>query len=120
MPETRIADRVAAGARLLDSKHPEWHDIIDLDRLDMTKGVFRPKVIASCGCVLAQIRADGKKIGFYEPQLSSLGVVGREESDYGFNIPWVRNGISTRRYANLTRAWRREILARREQETTHA
>jgi hypothetical protein len=92
-----IAERVAAGAALLDEAEPGWDQRIDLDLLD---------IMDSCGCPAGQ--PDGRGYG---AGLTALGLA--EESparlaELGFHWGAAFGDIDA-----LNAAWRELIEARR-------
>lgn len=98
-----IAARVDAGARLMDSQVPGWHNQVDTGSLDLA---------SNYSCVLGQTYGSyavgvHKVFGFF-----ALGK--REKSSaYGFDVVEHMSDIQVRREFNeLTRAWRVEIKQR--------
>jgi hypothetical protein len=97
-----IAERVAAGAALLDEKRPGWWRQVDLAVLDLEDCRL---------CVIGQLFGPEWEYsrGSYGAGLAALGLdAGRyEEFAYGFDIE------NFREFADLTAEWRRLVAARR-------
>jgi len=96
MTAPTIAERVAAGAALLDEREPGWAERLDLDRLD---------IMSSCDCVV------GQRHGGYGAGLTALGLV--EESsarDVELGFHW---GARFEDIDPLNAAWRALITERR-------
>jgi hypothetical protein len=108
-----IAERVAAGAALLDEKLPGWDKDIDLGFLDLA---------SPCRCILGQLHYDeGRPARSFDAGLSSLGLFPYSNAvKLGFNVePAMPAGEDDEdpedaEFAALTEEWRRLILARRE------
>jgi len=105
-----IRVRVGAGAALLDEFRPGWFREIDLDRLN----------IDSPGdCPLGQLYGEEGQTGLgpYWAGLRAVGVgYGSEDAvRLGFAIAKGFKGLEERQqhYAELTAAWRDEIIRRR-------
>lgn len=120
--------RTAAGAAVLDSIMPGWHDLIDLEDLDMN---------SACGCVLGQIVSDINSCDFWSwldpeaPDLTSTEKMMAHDSDevpvtfthaqavaYGFQAVSIDDAtrdddLDERDYKPLANAWKRLIRARR-------
>lgn len=129
--EVRTAEQKAAarGAKFLDKKKPGWHRKVKITKLDMYVGEIGP-LIGECGCVLAQLDAAdrGGKEGEYYRLVDQFEINPDEGEFYGFCLPhqdvepsraiWEEWGRlidqRTRRWAELTEAWRDEIRARRK------
>jgi hypothetical protein len=88
-----IAERVAAGAALLDERVPGWHDAIDVDRLDID---------SPTQCVLGQLYGDYLA---GEDALSELADSWSSAVSYGF----VERDVDG---DELTDAWRALIEQR--------
>ena len=89
-------DQVARnGARLLDSQRPGWWSDISVEDL---------RLDGCTDCVLGQLFGD------YMEGRVHLGMTGVESANYGFTIPVPFNREPY--WAQLTRAWKREILRR--------
>ena len=99
-----IAERVAAGAALLDEREPGWWQRINLARLDLE---------APCRCILGQLDDDLGE-GRWRDLLARFGVAACDDAYYGFNAEEGRQEPG--QYASLTAAWRELIGARREAE----
>lgn len=101
-----VAERVAAGAKWLDGRHPRWLDLVDVKVLDL----------ASCGrCVLGQV------FGSYWaglPAISSaedLNTQTLKSAALGFTVHYTdcpSPYIEDRAFAELTAAWRDLIATR--------
>jgi hypothetical protein len=93
-----ITERVQSGARFLDLMCPDWEVRVDPVALSMVDGQR---------CVLGQL------FGHYQSGLRKLGLRfgSQETASLGF---W--NGIY--QYCDLTRVWRDEITARRQERSS--
>ncbi|MEV4271960.1 hypothetical protein [Micromonospora aurantiaca (nom. illeg.)] len=90
-----LRERVELGMAWLDARHPGWHDLIDLDRLD---------VASPCNCLLGQTLGawDLHTVGMDVDQLAACGLdAASSHDDMG------------EEYAALTRLWRAAIEQRR-------
>jgi len=103
--DTSVESRVEAGARLMDSQAPGWHETVRLSDLDLSSN-YR--------CVLGQTYGSYtvgayKVFGLFAPNR------GDESRAHGFdaNRALTQEEID-REFIALTRAWRREIRERRE------
>jgi hypothetical protein len=99
-----LADRVTAGARLLDRCRPGWTTLVDLDRLDMT---------------LEYDDLLGQLYGNFQAGLNELIAADPKAQvhpyswavRHGFDLP---TDAGWGAYAQLTHAWRDELARRRE------
>lgn len=117
---------IARGVALLDERRPGWWTQIDLDRLDMSQGLFyeAPRGRYDCGCICAQtgfVYGSAREQGFEAPygsfcgELDALGIGDRPE-DYGFHCGRVTSMTDMRaRYVALTAEWREVILRLRDE-----
>lgn len=96
------ASRVARGCRELDASRPDWWQAVDVDRLDV-RSLYH--------CVLGQLY--GRYVDAPRGWLTYPW-------HYGFSVkpagPWSPTDAVT--YDDLTREWRRVILARRRLDET--
>lgn len=104
MSEYSIESRVKAGAELLDRIRPGWHDLIDLDILEMSD---------CTKCVAGQIY--GTYMVFVYSELSDV-----EQWEDGRYTEWVHGFIAEdddpdrqEEYDLLGQAWKAAILSRR-------
>lgn len=89
---TVLAERVAAGALLLDQHRPGWEHVVRADKLAME----------DCyACVLGQV------YGRYHEGTRALGIDLIAEETFGFNT-W----MSKPDWEALANLWRGEVLAR--------
>ena len=108
-------DAVTRGVNLLGKWRRRWHELINLDTLDMYNG--RRCVLAQLAPVLApEVEPTYEEVAAI--MFGSLGV--RHEERHGFLIASVDPGGRTRSmpeidrlYSELTGMWRAAILARR-------
>jgi hypothetical protein len=87
-----IAERVAAGAALLDQRDPDWWRAIRPADLDIG---------SCCSCVLGQLFGD------YDVGMAEVGITEDEDADLGFNI------YRPTDIAALNAEWKRVITERR-------
>lgn len=98
---------VRSGALLLDSWRPGWADEVNLKRLDM---------LDPNDCVIGQVFGD------FDEGCDELGIYNEPfaQSGFGFMVAIVGDHetereqarATTRVYRELTKLWRREVLAR--------
>lgn len=90
--------RVSCGVAWLDARTPGWHELIDLDRLNVQN---------PCDCLLGQtIGWDLHALGLSVDQLAALGFDASSSHD-----------DMAEEYAALTEVWR-SAVARRRAATT--
>jgi len=83
-----IAERVAAGAALLDRRRPGWENVIDLNRLNMRWGAFGDTP-HDCGCVLAQLSEHGsfgdevEALNLDDPRVYGFETMHDDDSEWG-------------------------------------
>ena len=95
-----IRQRVELGMAWLDARHPGWHDLIDLDRLD---------VASPCNCLL------GQTLGGFDLHVAGLDM--DQAAALGFDASSSHDGIGEE-YGALTEVWRTAIRERRAAPTT--
>lgn len=102
---TKLKKYVNQGAKLLDSKTPNWDQNIDLARLNLN----------SCmSCVLGQIYGD------WQDACDYLDIDGIDDV-FGFSAVYTPSGeYANDMYSTLTDLWRAEILARTTKEQDKA
>jgi hypothetical protein len=104
-----IRPEVSRGIALLTQHYgPQWHDMIDLSRLDMDYGFF---VVGGtrCGCVGAQLAAkrDADGEATWTVTLNALRISIDDAGDYGLTT-------YEEDYPALTNEWRYAILCFRD------
>ena len=95
-----LRERVELGMTWLDARHPGWHDLIDLDRLDVS---------SPCNCLL------GQTIGGFDLHAARLDI--DQAAALGFDASSSHDDMADE-YAALTEVWRTVIERRRA--TRHA
>lgn len=98
-----FAERVRAGAALLDARKPGWDSKIKADRLALEDG---------SACVLGQVYgdySDGYRELFALEENSYNPEIEKTSEALGF----VLTGTASRQYRRLTQAWKRFLSKRR-------
>ena len=96
-------ERIKRGSEWLDKNHPGWVERIDLDSLYLGH---------NCRCVLGQIVGGSASMCLFQEEAFSLefGFSVKEAYVSSFsNLPELK-----KRYVQLTREWKSEILKRRQ------
>jgi len=102
-----MLNRARRGAKFLDKVYGsrnKWRKKIKLSKLDLTAGSYFPSS-GSCGCVLAQLDANGGAYGFYNKKADELGMepYGTVAKRRGFTLPAL---FSSSDWDELTQAWK--------------